>query len=188
MPDEEKKVLTDEETGEPINATPRYTEGEAERLPEPETGIEEAVVEAIDSSEKAAEESPVVRGFDKTVTAIQESFDSLDNDKSHAHIEDFSDTTIIMGRAVTVPGGIYTVVFVALGVATLVEIVLAEMPRGILTIPLMLGLALAKATLVVMYYMHLKEDSRIFTYTLLLSLGMAVLSLLFLLAVPSTGY
>ncbi|MBZ0292012.1 MAG: cytochrome C oxidase subunit IV family protein [Anaerolineae bacterium] len=187
MPDEDK-ILTDDETGEPIKATPEYTEGEAERLPEPETGIEAAVAEAVEDSEKAAKESPVVQGFDEAVTSIQEGFDALDHDESEVHPEDFSNTTVIMGRSITVPGGIYTVVFGALGVATLIEILLAELPRGFFTIPLMVGLALAKAILVVMYYMHLKEDSRIFTYTLLLPLGLALIAGLFLLAVPITGY
>lgn len=112
-----------------------------------------------------------------------------DENKTHDHEPHVhSDTTIILGRAITVPGGIYTVVFGALAVATLIEIILAEMPRGVLTIPLMISLALVKAILVVMYYMHLKEDSRIFTWTLVLPLVITMLALLYLLAVPITGY
>lgn len=99
-----------------------------------------------------------------------------------------SDTTIIMGREITVPGGIYTVVFIALGVVTLVEILLSQLPRGFFTIPIMLSLAIVKAILVVMYYMHLKSDSRIFTVVLLLPVVVTLLATLYLIAVPVTGY
>jgi cytochrome c oxidase subunit 4 len=103
-------------------------------------------------------------------------------------VHEHSDTTVILGREITVPGGIYTVVFIALGVATLVEILLAELPRGFLTIPLMLSLAFVKAVLVVMYYMHLRTDSRIFTIVLLLPVMVTLLATLYLIAVPVTGY
>lgn len=106
----------------------------------------------------------------------------------HKSTHDHSDTTIIMGREITVPGGIYTVVFGVLAVATLIEIILAEFPRGFLTIPLMLSLALVKAILVVMYYMHLKSDSRVFTIVLLLPVVVTLLATLYLIAVPVTGY
>ena len=99
-----------------------------------------------------------------------------------------SDTVHIMGRSITVPGGIYTVVFGALGIATVLEVLLAGLPRGFLTIPVMLSFALVKAILVVMYYMHLRSDSRIFTAVLLLPVVVALASMLFLLAVPMTGY
>ncbi len=185
---EEKDTLTDQTSGEEVKATPEYTEGEAERLPEPESGIEAAVVDAVDASEKATD-SGVVKGFDAAVTAVQDSIDSLDDDQHDVanHAEDFSDTVAIMGRSVTVPGGIYTVVFGALAVATLTEIILAELPRGFLTIPIMISLALVKSVLVVAYYMHLREDSRIFTLVLLLPAFVALIATLFLLAVP-VGY
>jgi cytochrome c oxidase subunit 4 len=190
MADEQKSPLTDQKTGEPVSPTPSYPPGEAERMPEPENPLEEAVVEAVDASE-AAVSSPVVQAFDNAVSAVQEAVDQIPGPpttKVDASAEHHSDTTIIMGREITVPGGIYTVVFIALGVATLIEILLAEFPRGFFTIPLMLSLALVKAVLVVMYYMHLKSDSRIFTAVLLLPVIVTLMATLYLIAVPITGY
>ena len=186
---DDKKNLTDQTTGEDVPATPEYEEGEAELLPEPETGVDEVVEEAVEASEEATD-SPVVEGFDTAVTAVQKAIDSLDDDQHEtAHLDaHLSDTVVIMGRSVTVPGGIYTVVFGALGVATVIEIALAELPRGFFTIPIMASLALVKAVLVVAYYMHLREDSRIFTISLLMPLVVALVATLFLLAVPITGY
>ena len=68
------------------------------------------------------------------------------------------------------------------------DIILSELPRGFLTIPIMISLALVKSVLVVAYYMHLREDSRIFTLVLLLPAFVALIATLFLLAVPVTGY
>ncbi len=103
------------------------------------------------------------------------------------HDEQHSDTVVLLGRTITVYGGIYTVVFGALAVMTLVEVVLGSI-SGNWTIPLLLVLAGSKATLVVLYYMHLKTDSRIFAYTLLVPLAIALLSVLYLMGVPPTGY
>lgn len=105
-----------------------------------------------------------------------------------AHREYLSDEVALLGRRFSVPGGIYTVVFGALAVATLVEVLIFELPRGFFTIPLMLSLALMKALLVVLYYMHLRTDSRIFALALLIPVGVALAATLYLLAVPPTGY
>jgi len=105
-----------------------------------------------------------------------------------AHHEYLSDEVALLGRRFSVPGGIYTVVFGGLAVATLIEVLIFELPRGFLTIPLMLSLALMKALLVVLYYMHLRTDSRIFALALLIPVGVALAATLYLLAVPPTGY
>lgn len=104
------------------------------------------------------------------------------------HKEYLSDEVELLGRRFSVPGGIYTVVFGALAAATLLEVIIFELPRGFLTIPLMLSLALMKAVLVVLFYMHLRTDSRIFALTLLIPVGVALAATLYLLAVPPTGY
>lgn len=109
------------------------------------------------------------------------------HDLTH-HKEYLSDQVELLGRRFSVPGGIYTVVFGALAVATLLEVIIFELPRGFLTIPLMLALALMKAVLVVLFYMHLRTDSRIFALTLLIPVGVALAATLYLLAVPPTGY
>jgi len=190
MADEQKPPLTDQKTGEPVSPTPAYPPGEAERLPEAETGLEQAVTDVVQASEDAVA-SPVVQAFDSAVSAVQEAVDHIPGPPATTHeasAEHHSDTTIIMGREITVPGGIYTVVFIALGIATLIEIILAELPRGFFTIPLMFSFAIVKAALVVMYYMHLRSDSRVFTVVLLLPVAVTLLSTLYLISVPVRGY
>jgi len=105
-----------------------------------------------------------------------------------AHDAFLSDTTTVLGREVTVPGGIYTVVFGLLAVATVLEIFIGGLPEGALLIPLLLAFAVIKAALVVMYYMHLKTDSRLFTWVLLLPLLIALAAMLYRLAAPPFGY
>ncbi len=83
-----------------------------------------------------------------------------------------SDTVAILGQQFTIYGGIYTVVFIGLAILTGIEIAAGSI-KASWTIPLLLVLALAKAALVVLYYMHLRTDSRIFSLVLLVPLGMA---------------
>ena len=208
MPEEQKKPLTDPETGEEVKPTPEYTPHESERIPESDNPVEEAVNEVYAVSEEATD-TPVVKAFDKALTALQDAADSLEPEKdagvtdfrrpmvegAHvaAHHDDLhasflSDTTTVLGRTVTVPGGIYTVVFGFLAVATVVEVLLAELPSGILLIPILLGISVVKAGLVVAYYMHLRVDPRIFAYILLIPLALALLATMYLIAVPPTGY
>jgi cytochrome c oxidase subunit 4 len=208
MPEEQKKPLTDPETGEEVKPTPEYTPEESQRIPVSENPVEEAVHEAFAASEEATQ-TPVVKAFDKAITAVQAAVDSLEPEKdegvtdfrrpmvegAHAvahhsdlHAAFLSDTTTVFGRTVTVPGGIYTVVFVFLAVATVLEVLLAELPSGILLIPILLAISVVKAGLVVAYYMHLRVDPRIFAYILLVPLALALLATLYLVAVPSTGY
>lgn len=102
-----------------------------------------------------------------------------------AHHDD--DTTTILGR--TLPYPLYTVVFMALGVMTLTEVLIAEVVQvDWLKIPLLLGLAIVKAALVVLFYMHLRTESRFFALTLILPLIVALLSMLYLLGIDPTGY
>ena len=113
----------------------------------------------------------------------------------HAHDDHHSDTVVILGREITVNGGIYTVVFGALAVLTLIEVLLAELLGGsdagaviALKAFLLLGIAIIKSALVVWFYMHLREENRILAVVLLLPLLIAALSVMFVLAVPPTGY
>ncbi|MAS37768.1 MAG: hypothetical protein CL610_27475 [Anaerolineaceae bacterium] len=210
MADEEKKSLTESETGDEVRPTPEYTEDESEHLPEPESGLDEAVVSGVEASEDLTD-TPLVEAFDDALTSIQKATEQLEPEvdegitdfrrpmmEGHvtpevaahaaAHAEMLSDTTVVFGREVTVPGGIYTVIFGFLAVATIIEVLIGGLPRGILLIPLLMGIAVVKAGLVVAYYMHLKVDPRIFLYILLVPLGISMLSMLYLLTVPPTGY
>lgn len=122
--------------------------------------------------------------------AAEASHDSVmaDDHSDGGHAEFLSDTTTVFGRTVTVKGGIYTVVFGFLAAATVLEVAVGSLSLGEILIPILLGIAVIKAALVVMYYMHLKTDSRLFTYILLLPTIIAGAALLYLLAVPPTGY
>jgi caa(3)-type oxidase subunit IV len=120
--------------------------------------------------------------------AIEKAHDSHLEATHDAHKETLLPYTDLFGRRINLP--VYTVVFLTLGVVTIIEVAIAEFfPREFfLTVPLLIVLSLAKAILVVLYYMHLKEDSRIFAVALLLPVFVGFVATFFLLAVPPTGY
>lgn len=100
-----------------------------------------------------------------------------------------SDTFSVLGLTISLPGGIYTGVFLVLGILTALEVAIAEIfGAGPVKISALMGIAIAKAILVVIYYMHLKDDSRLFAVVVLLPLLITLLSILYLLAIPSSGY
>ncbi len=171
-----------------------YQADQAETLKENigETNVvDDAYANVLEQTEEIARESEAVQSFDRGVSNLEAGIEAVggppetpEEAQSHEH---FSDTTVVLGR--TLPYPLYTVVFMALGVATLAEVLIAEIVQvQLLKIPLLLGIAVFKALLVVMYYMHLRDDSRVFTVTLILPFAIAMLSMLYLLGVPSTGY
>lgn len=106
----------------------------------------------------------------------------------HSH----SDTVVLpVIGSVTVPGGIYTVVFIGLGILTVLEVLIAELFKGdfsnILKIILLMGIGFIKALLVVMFYMHLRSDNPLFRVVLVLPLVIVILCLLYLMAIPTGG-
>ncbi len=116
----------------------------------------------------------------------------------HGH---HSNTVALLGRDITVEGGIYTVVFGGLAILTVIEVVSAEFLKGAIhdapsaaaTLTaikaiLLLAIAVVKSTLVIWFYMHLKDEKRILAVVLMLPLLIAALSVMFVLAVPPTGY
>lgn len=119
-------------------------------------------------------------------------------DDDHGH---HSNTVIIRGREITVEGGIYTVVFSGLAILTVIEVFSAEwlkaaihdtptMAEALQAVKaiLLLAIAIVKSTLVIWFYMHLKDEKRILAVVLLLPLLIAALSVMFLLAIPPSGY
>ncbi len=58
----------------------------------------------------------------------------------------------------------YLGIFVLLVVFTLIETGISYVALPALKVPLLLALALVKAILVLLYFMHLKFDSRMFSY------------------------
>jgi len=110
-------------------------------------------------------------------------------DVTHGH-DEHSDTVVLpfINQTVTVPGGIYTVVFLGLGALTLIEVVLGSViPTGSVKVIALLAIAVLKALLVVMFYMHLRTDNPIFRLVLGLPLLIVVLSMMYLIAVPPQG-
>ncbi len=112
-----------------------------------------------------------------------------------------SNTVALLGRDITVEGGIYTVVFGGLAVLTIIEVLSAELlksaihdaPNAAAALTaikaiLLLAIAIVKSSLVIWFYMHLKDEKRILAVVLLLPLLIAALSVMFVLAVPPTGY
>jgi caa(3)-type oxidase subunit IV len=115
---------------------------------------------------------------------------SVTRHDDHAH----SDTVQVpFIGSVTAPGGIYTVVFGALGALTILEVIIAEVTKGadgtVLTVRsiLLFTLSVIKALLVVWFYMHLKIDNPIFRWILALPVLIVVLSIVYLVGVPIAG-
>lgn len=112
--------------------------------------------------------------------------DVIEHHDEHDH---HSDTVQLPGgREITVPGGIYTVVFAILGILTIIEVISSEIFVDGLKIVILLGLAVAKATLVILYYMHLRHDNRFFAVVLIAPLLVTTLSVLYLFGIPPQGY
>ncbi len=105
--------------------------------------------------------------------------DAPHHDTAHHH----DDTTVIFGREYPIP--VYTSVFLVLGVLTALEVAMFELISSNAKIPFLLAIAVAKSLLVILFYMHLKNDSRIFAFTLALPVAIALLSALFLFTVPT---
>ncbi|MCY4464057.1 MAG: cytochrome C oxidase subunit IV family protein [Chloroflexi bacterium] len=112
-----------------------------------------------------------------------------------------NNTVTLLGRQITVEGGIYTVVFVALAILTVIEVVSAEGLKGAIhdapdaaatlqaiKAAILLVIAVIKSTLVIWFYMHLRDEKPLLAVVLLLPLLIAGLSILYLLAIPPGGY
>ena len=104
----------------------------------------------------------------------------------HHEGEHHSNTVRLLGREITVEGGVYTVVFGALAVLTVIEVVSAEFLNGAIhdapdaaaalqaiKAILLLGIAIIKSSLVIWFYMHLKTESRLIAIVILLPLLIA---------------
>ncbi|MFW5692220.1 MAG: cytochrome C oxidase subunit IV family protein [Chloroflexota bacterium] len=208
MAEENKPEETTEETGQPTGeqiedlahtapAPAEYPEGQAEEMaehmPVEPNVVEKTVIQAMEETEELSDSAPS-QAFDSAVSAVQEGIESIPGAPEHKeeavmNVDLHGETTVLMGR--TLPYPIYTVVFFALGILTLAEVLLAEIFNAldleIVKVPVLLGIATAKALLVVIFYMHLNTDSRVFALSLAVPVGIALLSTLFLVAIPHTG-
>ncbi len=144
--------------------------------------------EPVDAREARREAEDTLN---KPIEAIEDAVNALDKEDqalvAHAALPHaISDTTVVFGRSIPLP--LYTVVYATLAVITIVEVLLTFFPHGILLTLILLGLSIGKMVLVVLFYMHLREDSRLFAAALILPLFIALVASLFLIAAPPTGY
>ena len=136
--------------------------------------------------------------LDKPIEAIEDAINEADADdrpQTRADVlpHPVSDTTVIrlpiLKREYTVNQPVYTVVFGTLAVITIIEVALAELaPDGWLLTLVLAALSVSKAVMVMWFYMHLKDDSRIFAFAIGLPIVVALVATLFLAAVPPFGY
>jgi cytochrome c oxidase subunit 4 len=112
--------------------------------------------------------------------------DHAATDSHDAHEDTLLPTSRFLGIDLPVP--LYTAVFGALAMLTIIEVILAELPEFFLTVPLLVFLSICKAILVVWYYMHLRTDNKLYALALLIPLFIGIVGTLFLLAVPLFSY
>lgn len=92
------------------------------------------------------------------------------------------------GYKITLPGGIYTFIFIVLAVLTVFEWAVSQLPAGPFILPILVVASLFKALLVVMFYMHLNSDNILYRFVLGVPVAVAIVCTLFLLAVPPVAY
>ena len=110
---------------------------------------------------------------------------------SHAHDHAHSDTVQLpIVGTITVPGGMYTVVFGYLSALTALEVLIYELLKGadeplfaIRSVALFV-ISMLKALLVVWFYMHLKTDNPLLRVILIVPVIVVVISVVYLLGVP----
>ncbi|HLF26860.1 MAG TPA: cytochrome C oxidase subunit IV family protein [Anaerolineae bacterium] len=82
--------------------------------------------------------------------------------------------------------GKYVLVFIALGVLTAIEVIVAVVIHAAGALPLLLALAVAKAILVALFFMHLKDDTKWFSFIFIFPLLLASL-LIYWVVFPGSG-
>ncbi len=97
-----------------------------------------------------------------------------------------NETHTEQSREHILPGeGVYFAVFLVLAVLTVGELVTTYLPQ-FAKVPILLGLMAAKAWLVVQFYMHLRYNSRILTWSFLIPVIVGVIVALALQPLLST--
>ena len=69
-----------------------------------------------------------------------------------------------MSHAATERRANYLGVFIILVVLTLIETLVSYVQQEAIKLPVLMSLSVIKAVLVLLYFMHLKFDSRVYTY------------------------
>jgi cytochrome c oxidase subunit 4 len=68
----------------------------------------------------------------------------------------------------------YLIVFGILAGFTLIETLVSYVQQEVIRLPVLLGLSAVKAVLVLLYFMHLKMDSKVFSYLFIAGLVLAI--------------
>jgi len=77
----------------------------------------------------------------------------------------------------------YLFVFIALAVFTLIETLVSYVQQEAIKLPTLMVLSLIKVLLVLLYFMHLKTDSKIYTYLFVAGCFLAIPLILVLMVV-----
>ncbi len=178
---------------QPKSRVEKIEEQAAEEVEKVAEEIAEAPQQAADEILAEAEQlehTPPVERFEarkeKLVEAVENVAPSAEETPEVLHAAEEQDTTTIFGR--TIPYPVYTVIFVGLGVLTLLEVLVGTSGDSFFRIPILLAIAIVKASLVVLYYMHLKRDSRVYRWVIGLPLIVALVAVIYLLSVPPVAY
>lgn len=101
----------------------------------------------------------------------------------------YTDTfTVPFYGEMTLPGGIYTFIFLVLGVLTVIEVLFSDVSNVTLRVVVLLTFAFVKALLVIAFYMHLSRDNWLFRFVLGVPFFVTLVSVMYLLGVPPSGY
>lgn len=184
--------LSPEEIGSPIKAAEEIGEKISEMITDPAAAAEKQMptapintdVDPLKGLDPVHHEDvmPHHTASDSVGTAV-----GVVGDPNAKHSDTLAETTTFRGR--TLPYPLYTTVFFVLAALTAVEVALTVVLGGFFLTPILLVLiSVFKAVLVVAFYMHLREDSRLFAIALGLPVIIASVAVLFLLSVPTTGY
>lgn len=163
-----------------------------ENIPDEEIPPEIKEFQEAESDEARETRREAEAALNKPIEAIENAIESTDNAPSQAVVQaaiahHADEPVVFLGR--TFNTNIYTFIFGVLAALTVFEIITAELlPNGFIRTMLLLIPSLIKALLVMAFYMHLREDSRMFTLAIAMPIGIGVVALLFLLAVPTSGY
>jgi len=79
----------------------------------------------------------------------------------------------------------YLGIFIILVVFTVVETLVSYVQQAAVKLPVLIGLSILKAVLVLLYFMHLKFDARIFSYLFIAGCVLAIpLILVMMIVMP----
>ncbi len=135
----------------------------------------DAAKKAASATEKSsAKAEPVARVSEEVAKAEDHAHDDHDHDHDHtghAHAAAAHAPGAAHGHQPNIKE--YLIIFAVLTVLTVLEVVLAQIPgisKKLLAVALV-GLALTKAGIVGLYYMHLKSETRVLKLTVALPLA-----------------